>query len=644
MRGFFERSGWHAVPGGPVTVKASGALRAARYAMAIWCCLLLLLTPPALAGSATYGDVTINLDPPPGDSSNYGYAVYRLTVTNRGPAARTVTVTLPAQSYGGGDHLRSLTKTLRVGPNATAAADLTQPAISLSGNSARVAIDGSAQRDLLPVDLVDHDAYGEGDPILVGRGVPEAVRVSLLDGLNVWQERLDNASTSGFGRHGIQPVPELVRADRPATEFSDNWLFYSRYLAVMLGEAEARQLAPPAAAALRSYVDAGGIVILVGDSMDVPPLPNAWSGSWNTPLKHDGPPGGGVEVSSGFGRFVLLAGESIQQMGSNNLEVLLENWRRATADRRVVVGAEGAESRLPMLENIAVPVRGLLILMLVFTLVIGPANLMVLHWLKRRMWLLWTIPVIAFTFAGAVLIYSLLSEGHLAAGAVGGGDAAGPDHPAGRHRRGHRLLRPAHPRRGPDLRRTNSRRPAVRQRGLRLRLLQLRPPPHHQPHERPTPRPAAGSSRASPPTSPSASPRRCASGWTSAATPRAEGLRVVNGLGKPIRSLHLMDADGRGYVGGWSRAPGASAVVGAADGHVPVHEELRCRCRSCLQHLRGLGHRRDRSVATPPYRYHLEPSTYLAVLDNATFLEPGLADLTDHEATGVVVGYWGEGE
>ena len=581
--------------------------------------------------------MTVNLDPPPGDSSNYGYAVYRLTVTNRGPAARTVTVTLPAQSYGSGDHLRGLTKTLRVGPNATAAADLTQPAIPLSGDSARVAIDGSAQRDLLPVDLVDHDAYGEGDLILVGRGVPEAVRVSLLDGLNAWQERLDNAGTTGGygGGYGVQPVPELIRADRPATEFSDNWLFYTRYLAVMLSEAEARQLNPPAAAALRDYVAAGGIVMLVGEGGTMPEMPDSWRGAWTHELTQ---PILGAELSHGLGRFALLGARDAQKLRSEELEARFEAWQGATSDRRVVVGAEGAESRLPMLENIAVPVRGLLILMLVFTLVIGPVNLAVLHVIQRRMWLLWTIPVIAFTFAGAVLIYSLFSEGisprarsvavtlldqttrqAVTVGAIG---YYAPLTPGGGLTFGEQTL--VAPQYGDEhygfVGHSNSGRPRTLDltsgQHLSSGWIAARVPAHFTLRKPETMRERLDISR----------------------DPASGGLRVVNGLGKPIRVLHLMDAEGRGYVVN-DLAPGASAVATSW----PMNPDLIDidSVQEVLDRF-GLWAAPVQLAALQPH--FLEPSTYLAVLDNATFLEPGLDDLTDHEATGVVVGYWEEAE
>jgi amino acid transporter len=49
--------------------------------------------------------------------------------------------------------------------------------------------------------------------------------------------------------------------------------------------------------------------------------------------------------------------------------------------------------------------------MLFFVIIIGPINLLVLAKKKKRMWLLWTVPVISLNTCFAVSAYSLFSEG-----------------------------------------------------------------------------------------------------------------------------------------------------------------------------------------------------------------------------------------
>jgi hypothetical protein len=66
---------------------------------------------------------------------------------------------------------------------------------------------------------------------------------------------------------------------------------------------------------------------------------------------------------------------------------------------------------LNLVENLRIPTRGIIGLMLVFVIAIGPLNIIVLNRRKRRTWMLWTIPAISLTTTLAVFAYSLLREG-----------------------------------------------------------------------------------------------------------------------------------------------------------------------------------------------------------------------------------------
>ena len=58
-----------------------------------------------------------------------------------------------------------------------------------------------------------------------------------------------------------------------------------------------------------------------------------------------------------------------------------------------------------------VPVRGLFVLVLLFGVGIGPANLWLLSRYKRRIWLWWNVPAISLLTCLVVFGYSLASEG-----------------------------------------------------------------------------------------------------------------------------------------------------------------------------------------------------------------------------------------
>jgi hypothetical protein len=64
-----------------------------------------------------------------------------------------------------------------------------------------------------------------------------------------------------------------------------------------------------------------------------------------------------------------------------------------------------------VVENLRIPVRGLFTVMLLFTILIGPVNIYVLKRLRRRIWLLWTVPAFSLLTCTGVVGFMFLSEG-----------------------------------------------------------------------------------------------------------------------------------------------------------------------------------------------------------------------------------------
>jgi hypothetical protein len=70
-----------------------------------------------------------------------------------------------------------------------------------------------------------------------------------------------------------------------------------------------------------------------------------------------------------------------------------------------------ANAALPIVDSLKIPVRGIVIIMLAFIILIGPVNIIWLNRHGRRTWMLWTIPAISFATTLFVFAYSLLREG-----------------------------------------------------------------------------------------------------------------------------------------------------------------------------------------------------------------------------------------
>ena len=72
---------------------------------------------------------------------------------------------------------------------------------------------------------------------------------------------------------------------------------------------------------------------------------------------------------------------------------------------------DGANTIFPVVNKLGIPVRGLFLLMLLFAVTIGPLNLILLSRRKRRIWMLWTTPVISLVTCFAVFAYATFGEG-----------------------------------------------------------------------------------------------------------------------------------------------------------------------------------------------------------------------------------------
>ena len=64
-----------------------------------------------------------------------------------------------------------------------------------------------------------------------------------------------------------------------------------------------------------------------------------------------------------------------------------------------------------VIEKVRIPVVGIMICIFIFSMLAGPVNILVLDRLKRRVWLLWTTPVLALLFSAILVSYFLFSEG-----------------------------------------------------------------------------------------------------------------------------------------------------------------------------------------------------------------------------------------
>ena len=382
--------------------------------------LALVLLSAGPASAVTYGDIEVTVESEPKGRSDHGYAELWVRVANRSKTApHAVTVSFPRGAYfSSQDHVRSVSRSVAVEPGQVAVVPLTYPErLVHQGNGVGVAVDGRGQDDAVPVSI---SARGYGSHVYTSPGSPAAPDpILVLYSLSVdtrfpdWVRaargvaRPPSGPTIGPGTTvsmtvGTGSDSGCVRADRPAADWSPNWVGYSRYDGVVVTADDLRAMPAEVRNAIGLYVECGGTLLVLGPN---PQLPGAWKlpvDAGKIPLAFG---------SAGFGVFFVSYQTDLSGWKPGALAYVDATWRATQAPWKSVKSVADANRRFPVVEDVGVPVTGLLALMLVFVLAIGPVNLFVLARMKRKLWLFWTVPAASAVTCLVVFAYTALAEG-----------------------------------------------------------------------------------------------------------------------------------------------------------------------------------------------------------------------------------------
>ncbi len=195
---------------------------------------------------------------------------------------------------------------------------------------------------------------------------------------------------------------ECLRAESPVGEWSEHWLAYTPFDAVLLSAADLGAMPPAVSAALGDYLSAGGNIFVLGRG-ELPP-------GWHSPQQKNR--ASAVDHAVGFGHCFTFDVENVALLDAKSVQLVREAARSSALYwQSLPRDSNAANSALKVVENLKVPLRGIVVIMLAFILLIGPVNIIYLNRRKRRTWMLWTIPAISFVTTLIVFAYSLLREG-----------------------------------------------------------------------------------------------------------------------------------------------------------------------------------------------------------------------------------------
>ena len=365
--------------------------------------LMALLLFAGSAPARSYGDIHISPIAPTDVPTHHGYLAWRVRVVNSSPSQSHI-VRLSLRGTTSGSSIRAVQRTVQVPPGGRARVSLMQPPLKAQFNGIRVTIDGQTQEDPTWVKAPSHgkreSSFGSSPDITLRVLSCQELAEPSFD---VLTERLKKIVIRGSGSSsGSSKEPSITRAAWPADNWPGQWLALSRWDALVLTEDAWRMMPPEARQAVWDYTRAGGQLLVEGEIE----LPSGWK---NRDLAAGEPYD---RFALGFGQCILTGGTpKLADWSNAQLDRVINRWRSAMAPWEPNRDFTDANNDFPVVEDVSVPVRALLGLVTVFALVMGPLNFVVLSRLNRRIWLLWTVPVLAVLFSGAVFGAAVWSEG-----------------------------------------------------------------------------------------------------------------------------------------------------------------------------------------------------------------------------------------
>jgi hypothetical protein len=368
----------------------------------LWCVGVLLLWLPASARDIKGVAVTVE----PFDRFNrtfHGYVEYRVRLKNHSVSdEKQIELRYPEESYQNGNCISSLNKAVVLRPDTEVVVSLFQPPLAIPGQG-QLAVTVDGEDDLVDMPIQSHGlsdmrwrrSTGPYPCLLLSRGLSS----EMIQAVETEYKSLGGTSRSG-GRSSSSVTYEVKRSEIDVAQWSGQWLGYSRYDGVFLSGQEFQMAPSHVRDALTRMVECGGILVVVGPWQ----MPSAWQ-------RFSEIQAGVPAYHVGFGLCYHVS-ESDPTLWNKALwRHMRSKWQSHAQFRSAMSTPEDANRAFPVVDSLAVPARGIFLLMLVFAILIGPVNVFFFSKRGKRMRLFWTVPLVSLLTSGVVFAYSILSEG-----------------------------------------------------------------------------------------------------------------------------------------------------------------------------------------------------------------------------------------
>lgn len=345
----------------------------------------------AAAPAADFGTISVVDESGDFTPSIHGYREFRFRVVNRGAQQHQVEIAAPAIIYSGQPGtLRRMSRSVTLPPRTESVVTMLQPPINMTGANAEITIDGRVQPDKIPLNI-GYSGGGGQIHILASRSISEAnLRASLETVMRKEEIAIETSS-------------------RTLAEWSANWLALTRHDAIVLREAELRDATPPVRLAIERFTRAGGTLVV----FEAATAPEDCAAIEIRPDTL-------YVCREGFGtRFVTTAPEPAPFVATEVggwVESMRDSFKPFADPSMAWGGGPFRGGVVPtnafrVVDELTVPVRGLFVAMTLFAIVAGPVNLVILSKKNRRIWVLWTLPLLSIATCVVVIVYASFSEG-----------------------------------------------------------------------------------------------------------------------------------------------------------------------------------------------------------------------------------------
>jgi len=364
-------------------------------------------------------------DPLQGDSG-IGYAEYKFLITNSSNKEHDVSIVMPIFIDGYSKYnsfISHLEKSVVVPPLSTVCMVIYQPPYQFTGRAGgQVFIDGhlsydsSSNSDFFSMSTAN-SCYENESNILYGSKVPSDLVSDL--------EKINNNSYKRVN---------LIRIENSLKNLPESEIGYSRFGMVVFTENEFNQLTSKTQNALWNYVFCGGILGVVGKLN----IPESNYFSQSNDIKY-----------YGFGQIMFLkkklvkkivkkeilprfgyeyseekSEESEESSGEDSDGDFIEKMKFVFPENlgeslkfrdRSFFGCDlnyrSMLNYFPVIDNINIPVNLIMLITLLFLIIVLPLNLIFVNILKKKILLLFTVPMISLFFAVAIACSILFSDG-----------------------------------------------------------------------------------------------------------------------------------------------------------------------------------------------------------------------------------------